>query len=125
QIATVGIVGTDSLPPATPTAAHFALMPAPWLARSPATATLAGALGALAENEALSRVTTLPPLLVDGRFPPDYFEFGVEPATVVVKPLPGDDRAPLVAGAVDVMLIVPRDLVRRLDRDGGGRREIY
>ncbi|OAI48058.1 hypothetical protein AYO44_01250 [Planctomycetaceae bacterium SCGC AG-212-F19] len=129
QVSAIGIVGMDYLPPASPVSAHFALLPAPWLTRTPVDAVpgagLAGALGVLADNAAVTQVIQLPPLLVNGQFPRSYFEFELEASSVALKPLTGEGREALAAREVDVLLVIPPDLIERLEQDGRTQLEIF
>jgi sodium transport system permease protein len=125
QVSTIGIVGLDHLPPATPASMHFATLPAPWLTLTPVAARFSHRAAALADAEAVRALLELPPLVIDGRFPPEYFDFDIEAKSVVIKPLTDDQRSLLQAGDVDVVLIIPSDLRLRLRDDGRARFEVY
>src|SRR5262249_27291818 len=86
QVSKIGVVAMDYFPPASPTSAPFALLPARWLAQTPMDAApgagLAGAFGALANNAAIRSLVQLPPLIVKSQFPRNYFEFDMEASSV-------------------------------------------
>jgi sodium transport system permease protein len=124
QVSVVGVVGIDRLPPATPASMSAAILPAPWLAVTPGTG-LAGIVSAAGAMDATRDVLEFPPLVINGRFPGAYSDFDIEADSVLIKPLASDDHEPLDTRKVDVMLIVPSQLVQQLRDEGRAKLEVY
>jgi len=71
--------------------------------------------GSLLSTE-IDRRVELPPLIVDGGFLPRYAESEVELGPIEIVPLASDDESPLQKREVDVMLVVPPDLIQQMER---------
>jgi sodium transport system permease protein len=70
--------------------------------------------GSLLLTEADRRVN-LPPLVVDGGFLPRYAESEIELGPIEIIPLPNGDEVPLQKRQVDAMVVIPPDLIQRME----------
>lgn len=125
QTNVVGIHGLEHLPPLTPHSAGFdPAAAAAWLALQPGDG-IDGFAGAAALAQATNLGADYPPLVVDGRFPSLYWQMPRDARAVTVVPLPSADLAPLDTRQVDVLLVVPRDFLARLQEGGRPTIEIH
>jgi sodium transport system permease protein len=58
-----------------------------------------------------------PPLIVDGKFPVDYMSALNQLGTIVIRPLESDDESAVQQRQCDAMLIVPPDLIQKIDKE--------
>jgi sodium transport system permease protein len=125
QESIVGISGLENLPALGPKSDGFSPIPAAsWLAATPTTG-LDGFAGAAALVQAARVGLDYPPLIVDLRVPDQYWDNRVDTKAVQVVPLPGGAQTALQDRRVDVLLVVPADLVQHLDGDGRTAVEVY
>jgi sodium transport system permease protein len=126
----VGIYGAEHLPQAQATSAGVSPLPAAaWFSLTPVgpfapSAGTERVLGAAAFAAASNSRLDYPPLILAGTFSPAYADTLLE-GRIRVVPLPSGDRGPVDAGAVDVLLVVPPDLLSRLEAGEQARFEIY
>jgi len=126
QVSVVGIAGLEHLPPATAHSGPFSPLPAmTWLSATPALPSGAHVAGIAALTATVRARLDYPPLVIAGTFPDLYCDFPTEPRSFRVQPLPDASRTPLDARAVDLLLVVPSDLLASLDANGRANLDVY
>jgi sodium transport system permease protein len=119
----IGICGRENLPAWSPLSTGLSPVPAvSWLTLTPAAAGTPAMLvervaGATSLSQTAQQRLEYPPLLIQDRFLQGYFGSSHEPRNLRVQFLDRDDRSPLEAGQVELILSIPADFCTQINEN--------